>query len=63
MIAGILNRQVRRSARGERFTASIVSSLRTHWGIPRHQPPATPPGGERVTVTEAARQLGVAPST
>jgi len=43
VIAGILNRQGRRSARGERFTASIVSSLRTHWGIPRHQPPATPP--------------------
>jgi hypothetical protein len=63
VIAGILNRQGRRSARGERFTASIVSSLRTHWDIPRHQPPATPPSGELVTVTEAARQLGVAPST
>ena len=63
VIAGILNRQGRRSACGERFTASIVSSLRTHWGIPRHQPPATPLEGELVTVTEAARQLGVAPST
>jgi DNA invertase Pin-like site-specific DNA recombinase len=63
VIAGILNRQGRRSARGERFTASIVSSLRTHWSIPRHQPPATPPEGALVTVTEAARQLGVAPST
>jgi DNA invertase Pin-like site-specific DNA recombinase len=63
LIAGILNRQGRRSARGERFTASIVSSLRTHWGIPRHQPTATPLEGELVTVTEAARQLGVAPST
>lgn len=63
VIAGILNRQGRRSARGERFTASIVSSLRTHWAIPRHQPPVTPPAGELVTVTEAARQLGVAPST
>jgi hypothetical protein len=63
VIAGILNRQGRRSARGERFSASIVSSLRTHWGIPRHQPPTTPPEGELVTVTEAARQLGVAPST
>ena len=63
MIAGILNRQGRRSARGERFTASSVSSLRTHWSIPRHPPPATTPDGELVTVTEAARRLGVAPST
>lgn len=63
VIAGILNRQGRRSARGERFSASIVSSLRTHWGIPCHQPSTTPPEGELVTVTEAARQLGVAPST
>jgi excisionase family DNA binding protein len=61
--AGILNRQGRRSARGERFTASIVASLRTHWGIPRYQPPATPPAGELVTVTEAAKRLGVVPST
>ena len=63
VIAGILGRQGRRSARGERFTASIVSSLRTSWDIPRHQPPTTPPDGELVTVTEAARRLGVAPST
>jgi hypothetical protein len=63
IIAGILNRQGRRSARGERFTASIVASLRTHWGIPRYRPPTTPPSGELVTITEAARQLGVAPST
>jgi DNA invertase Pin-like site-specific DNA recombinase len=63
VIAGILNRQGRLSARGERFTASIVSSLRTHWVIPRHQPLAQHPAGELVTVTEAARQLDVAPST
>ena len=37
-IAGILNRQGRRSATGERFTAQIVSSLRGYWKIPRHQP-------------------------
>jgi DNA invertase Pin-like site-specific DNA recombinase len=61
--AGILNRQGRRSARGERFTASIVSSLRTHWGIPRAHPPATAPSGDLVSVTEAARRLGVVPST
>ena len=63
LIAGILNRQGRRTARGERFTASTVSSLRTHWQIPRHQPPIMPPEGQLVTVTEAARQVGVAPST
>jgi len=63
LIAGILNRQGRRTARGERFTASTVSSLRTHWQIPRHQPPPEPPDGQLVTVTDAARQLGVAPST
>jgi DNA invertase Pin-like site-specific DNA recombinase len=63
VIAGVLNRQGRRSAHGERFTVSIVSSLRTSWNIPRHQPPTTLPEGELATVTEAARQLGVAPST
>jgi hypothetical protein len=63
MIASILNRQGRRSARGARFTAILVSSLRTHWHIPCYQPPSAPPDGQLVTVTEAARQLGVAPST
>ena len=62
-IAGILNRQGRRSARGQRFTASIVQSLRHHWGIPRSQPPAQPPQGELVTITKAAELLGVVPST
>src|SRR5712672_3312521 len=38
VIAGILNRQHRTTARGMSFTASRVASLRTHWGIPRHQP-------------------------
>ncbi|MGH9251041.1 MAG: helix-turn-helix domain-containing protein, partial [Acidimicrobiales bacterium] len=62
-IAGILNRQGRRSATGQRFTASIVQSLRHHWKIPRYQPSAEPPDGELVTVAEAASILGVAPST
>ena len=62
-IAGILNRQGRRSARGQRFTASIVQSLRHHWGIPRSQSPAEPPQGELVTITKAAELLGVVPST
>jgi DNA invertase Pin-like site-specific DNA recombinase len=63
MIASILNRQGRRSARGARFTALSVASLRQHWHIPRYQPPSAPSDGKLLTVTEAAHQLGVAPST
>ncbi len=63
LIASILNRQGRRSARGARFTSLSVASLRQHWHIPRYQPPNEPPDGEMVTVTEAAHRLGVAPST
>jgi len=63
LIASILNRQGRRSARGERFTALSVAGLRTYRHIPRYQPPTDPPDGQLVTVAEAARQLGVAPST
>jgi DNA invertase Pin-like site-specific DNA recombinase len=64
VIAGILNRQHRTTARGMSFTANRVASLRTHWGIPRHQPRAgTPAEGELLNVAQAARQLGIAPST
>ena len=62
-IAGILNRQGRRSATGQRFTAQIVSSLRNHWKIPRYQPPTQPPDGELLPISKAADQLGVAAST
>jgi DNA invertase Pin-like site-specific DNA recombinase len=62
-IAGILGRQGRRSATGLRFTATIVQGLRHHWDIPRYQPPATPPEGELVPITQAATILQVAPST
>jgi excisionase family DNA binding protein len=62
-IAGVLNRQGRQSATGRPFTATIVQGLRQHWNISRHQPPAKPPDGELVTVTEAAKVLGVVPST
>ena len=62
-IAGILNRQGRTSARGEAFTASIVSSLRTHWKIPCHQSDCAPDDSSAVTVAEAARELGVVAST
>jgi DNA invertase Pin-like site-specific DNA recombinase len=62
-IAGILNRQGRRTARGLSFTASRVQSLRHHWKIPRHQPSDDPEEGALLTVAEAANQLGLAPST
>ncbi len=63
VIAGVLNRPGRKTARGEGFTASRVASLRNNWKIPCYQTPATPPKGELLTVDAAAQQLGVAPST
>ncbi|MCA1679895.1 MAG: recombinase family protein, partial [Actinobacteria bacterium] len=62
-IAGILNRQGRHSATGERFTAIIVGGLRRYRGIPAHKPPAEPPDGELLPVGKAADELGVAAST
>jgi DNA invertase Pin-like site-specific DNA recombinase len=62
-IAGILNRQGRRSATGERFTAIIVGGLRRYRGIPAHTPPPEPPDGELLPIRKAAEVLGVAPST
>ncbi|MBV9206231.1 MAG: recombinase family protein [Actinobacteria bacterium] len=65
VIAGILNRQHRRTARGLSYTASRVQSLRHHWHIPCHQPDGNghAPEGELLNVTAAARQLDIAPST
>jgi DNA invertase Pin-like site-specific DNA recombinase/predicted DNA-binding transcriptional regulator AlpA len=65
VIAGILNRQGRRTATGMRFTTNRVGSLRTHWGIPRFlaAPSSTSPEGELVNMHQAADILGVAPST
>ena len=62
-IAGILNRQGRRTARGMSYTASRVQSLRHHWKIPCHQPNDAPREGELLNVTQAARQLTIAPPT
>jgi hypothetical protein len=45
VIAGILNRQGRRTASGEPFTANQVGSLRRYRNIPRYEPPAEPPQG------------------
>jgi len=63
IIAGVLNRQGRKTARGESFTANRVASLRSHWKIPCYQPPAKPVEGELFTVEAAAKELGVAAST
>jgi DNA invertase Pin-like site-specific DNA recombinase len=59
VIAGIFNRQGRKTATGERFTANQVGSLRRYRSIPRFQSPATPPNGELVTIRKAARLLGM----
>ena len=63
LIAGILNRQERRTATGLRFTTNRVCSLRTHWHIPRFEPSTEPPEGKLMNMHEAAETLGVAPST
>jgi len=63
VIAGVLNRQGRKTARGEAFTANRVASLRSHWKIPCYQAPAKLAQGELLTVEAAAHQLGIAAST
>jgi DNA invertase Pin-like site-specific DNA recombinase len=63
VIAGILNRQGRHTARGLSFTASRVQSLRHHHNIACHQPDEQPKEGPVLTITEAAAELGIAPST
>jgi DNA invertase Pin-like site-specific DNA recombinase len=63
VIAGILNRQGRRTANGERFTANQVGSLRRYRNIARYEPPAEPPTGDLVTLKDAAQSLGLAAST
>jgi DNA invertase Pin-like site-specific DNA recombinase len=62
-IAGILNRQGRRTPRGLSYTAGRVQGLRHYQGIPRHQPSDDPQEGEPLTVADAAAELGLAPST
>lgn len=63
MIAGILNRQGRTTARGHRFDANRVANLRTHWRIPCYQPKPDLAAGEIMTIAAAAVALDVAPST
>ena len=63
VIAGILNRQGRKTATGLPFIATRVSSLRTHWRIPCFDPAQQLPDGECMTIAQAADALGTAPST
>jgi len=63
VIAGILNRQGRRSARGGRFNVTIVGSLRRRNSIPRFDSSKAPLEGELLPAAKAADILGVAPST
>jgi len=63
VIAGILNRQGRRTARGLRFDGNRVASLRTHWKIPCFVPKEDVAPGELINIKQAAAALGVVPST
>jgi DNA invertase Pin-like site-specific DNA recombinase len=63
VIAGILNRQGRRTASGERFTANQVGCLRRYRQIPRHEPPTESSTAELATIRKAAQILGVYTST
>ncbi len=63
VIAGILNKQGRKTARGLGFTANRVGNLRRHWKIPRHEALDVPPEGELVSIKKAAETLDMAPST
>jgi hypothetical protein len=63
VIAGILNRQGRKTARGGRFTANKVGNLRRYWKISCFDPSSTPSDGELLPVSKAADELGIAAST
>lgn len=63
VIAGILNRQERKTARGLSFTVNRVSSLRTHWKIPCFEPTPATKEGACLPIARAAVVLGTAPST
>ena len=63
VIAGILNRQGRRTASGDRFTAGHVQGLRHHRGIPCRKRPSETLDGEPLTVRKAAEVLNLAPAT
>jgi DNA invertase Pin-like site-specific DNA recombinase len=63
VIAGILNRQGRKTAYGHRFQIHHVAGLRRQWNIPRHEAKLENSDAELLTVKKAASELGVATST
>lgn len=63
VIAGILNKQDRATARGLRFNTNHVGNLRRHWNIPRFEPTTGALAGELLSIKQAAAILGIAPST
>lgn len=63
VIAGIVNRQGKCTAHGDRFTANKIGNLRRYWKIPIFDSTVTPSEGELVTVQKAAQILSLAPST
>jgi DNA invertase Pin-like site-specific DNA recombinase/predicted DNA-binding transcriptional regulator AlpA len=60
-IAGILNKQGRRTGTGLPFTATRVKSLRQRNGIPDRLPPA--PDSQTISIKQAAVELGVCHTT
>jgi len=62
-IAGILNRQHRRTAKGLSYTPARVQTLRFRNDIPGRRPSHGPQEGELLTVADTARELGLVPST
>jgi DNA invertase Pin-like site-specific DNA recombinase len=60
-IAGILNRQGRRTATGRPFTATRVKSVRQRNRIPAAPPPD--PDADTITIEQAAAQLSASPAT
>jgi DNA invertase Pin-like site-specific DNA recombinase len=63
VIAGILNRQGRRTVSGERFQAHHVQALRHHRSIPCRKALAGAQVGEPISVRQAAKVFGLTPST
>ncbi len=64
VIAGILNRQQRRTATGLRFDQNHVGNLRRHWHIARFEAAADRAAqGEWLSIRQVAATLGIAPST
>lgn len=63
MIAGILNRQGRRTLKGLRFTANRVWGIRNYWKIVRAEKHFADEAGEWLNVSQLARRVGTTSGT